>query len=109
MKGKVKNISTGDSIAQDGKKKNDMRKFKCFSCHKFGYYASQNMHMKKGGNEMQPDVATLEKVQMDEFAKTFEQTKFLLVSQTSLGTISDGAWLIDSGATCHMTGSQEVF
>jgi hypothetical protein len=82
-----------------------MRKFKCFACHKFGHYAGQCLHRKKGGNEMQPDVAALEKTQVDEFAKKFEQTKFLLVSQTSLGTISDGAWLIDSGATCHMTGA----
>jgi hypothetical protein len=42
---------------------------------------------------------------MDEFSKKFEQTEFLLVSQTSLGTISDGAWLIDSGAMCHMIGA----
>jgi hypothetical protein len=41
---------------------------------------------------------------MDEFAK-FEQLELLLVSRTSLGTISVSAWLIDSGATCHMTGA----
>ena len=43
------------------------------------------------------------------FTKKFEQKKFRLVSQTSLGTISTSAWLIDSGATCHMTGAQELF
>jgi hypothetical protein len=46
---------------------------------------------------------------VDEFAKKFEQTKFLLVSQTSLGTITASAQLIDSGATCHMTGARELF
>jgi hypothetical protein len=67
------------------------------------------LNKKKGGNEMQPEVVASTKTQMDEFSKKFEQTKFLLVSQTSLGTISVGAWLIDSGATCHMTGAWELF
>jgi hypothetical protein len=43
------------------------------------------------------------KTQVDVFFKKFEQIEFLLVSQTSLGTISADAWLIDSGAMCHMT------
>jgi hypothetical protein len=46
---------------------------------------------------------------MDKFAKKFEQSKFLLVSQTTLGTISTDALLMDSGASCHMTGAREVF
>jgi hypothetical protein len=49
------------------------------------------------------------KAQADEFVKKFQQTKFLLVSRTSLDTISVGAWLIDNGATCHMTGARELF
>jgi hypothetical protein len=32
-------------------KKKDMRKVKCFSCHKFGHYARQCLNKKKGGNE----------------------------------------------------------
>jgi hypothetical protein len=52
---------------------------------------------------MQPEVVVVTKTQMDEFTNKFEQTNFLLVSQTSLGTISAGAWLIDSGVMCHMT------
>jgi hypothetical protein len=35
--------------------------------------------------------------------------EFLLVSHLSSGTISAGAWLLDSGATCHMTGARELF
>jgi hypothetical protein len=103
-KGKFKKISSGESTSQDDKKK-DMRKVKCFACHKFGNYAGKCPNKKKGGNETQLEVVASTKTQMDEFCKKFEQTKFLLVSQTSLGTISVGAWLIDSGATCHMTGA----
>jgi hypothetical protein len=32
-KGKFKNISSGESTSQYGKK--DMRKFKCYACHNF--------------------------------------------------------------------------
>jgi hypothetical protein len=42
---------------------------------------------------------------VDMFCKNFEQTEFLLVSQTSVGIISADARLIDSGATCHITGA----
>jgi hypothetical protein len=86
-----------------------MRKFKFFSCHKFGHYVGQCPNRKKGGNETQPEVVASEKTQMDEIFKKFEHTKFLLVSQTSLETISTCAWLINSGSTCHMTGAQELF
>jgi hypothetical protein len=39
-KGKFKKISSGESTSQEDKKK-DMRKVKCFACHKFGHYAGQ--------------------------------------------------------------------
>jgi hypothetical protein len=107
-KGKVRMNTGGDSSSQAGTGK-DLSKVKCFHCHKKGHYASQCPERKKGGNRMQPEVAASTRAQADEFAKKFEQTKFLLVSQTSLGTISVGAWLIDSGATCHMTGARELF
>jgi hypothetical protein len=63
----------------------------------------------EGGNETQPEVAASTKAQMDEFAEKFEQSEFMLVSQTTSGTISVDAWLIDSGASSHMTGAREVF
>jgi hypothetical protein len=81
-KGKFKKISSGESTAQDGKKKKDMRKFKCFACHKFGHYAGKCPHRKKGGNKTQSEVVVSTKAQVDEFCKKFEQTEFLLVSQT---------------------------
>ena len=48
-KGKVKKHQSGET---SGKK--DMRKFKCFACHQYGYYALQcpNNKKKKGGNGM---------------------------------------------------------
>jgi hypothetical protein len=105
-KGKFKKIASGESTSQDDKKK-DMSKVKCFACHKFGHYAGQCPNKKKGGNGTQQEVVASAKAQVDEFAKKFEN-EFLLVSHLSSGTISVGAWLIDSGATCHMTGARGV-
>jgi hypothetical protein len=44
----------------------------------------------------------------DEFAKRFED-EVCLVSQLSTGTLPASVWLIDSGATCHMTRARELF
>jgi hypothetical protein len=80
-KGKFKKTASGESTSQDDKKR-DMRKVKCFACHKFGHYASQYPNKKKGGNKTQPKVVASAKAQVDEFAKMFEQ-EFLLVSHLS--------------------------
>jgi hypothetical protein len=50
-KGKFKKIASGESTAQDDKKKKDISKVNCFACHKFGHYAGQCPHRKKGRSE----------------------------------------------------------
>jgi hypothetical protein len=37
------------------------------------------------------------------------QREFLLVSALSSTIYGSGTWLVDSGATFHMTGAQELF
>jgi len=105
-KGKFKKFVIGESTSQDNKKI-DMNKVKCFTCHKFGHHAGQCRNKKKGGNEVQPEVATSAKAQVDEFSKKFE-TELLLVSHLSSSTILVDAWLLDNGATCHMTRARFV-
>jgi hypothetical protein len=73
-KGKFKNIDNGELTTQDGKKKKDMRKVKCFACHKFGHYVGKCPHKKKRGNETQSEVVASTKAQVDEFCKKFEHT-----------------------------------
>jgi hypothetical protein len=71
-------VKKGKKIAsEDEKKKKDMRKFKCFACHKFEHYAGQCPNKKKGGNEMQPKVVASTKAQIDKFAKKFEELERL--------------------------------
>jgi hypothetical protein len=94
---------------QDVNKKKDMRKIIFFACHKFGHYAGKCTHMNMRENETQSEVVVSTKTQVDTFCKKFEQTKFLLVSQTSMGIILTDVWLIDNGATWHTKGAQEVF
>jgi hypothetical protein len=50
----------------------------------------------------------LAKAQADEFARKFER-ELLLVSHLSSYNILVGAWLLYSGATCHMIGVRELF
>lgn len=63
---------------------------------------------KKARNRTQAKVVASAKAQVDVFSKKFEE-EFLLISQHYLGTMQVGAWLIDSGATCHMTEACELF
>jgi hypothetical protein len=55
-KGKFKKISSGGLITQDGKKKKDMSKVKCFACHKFGNYVGKCTYKKKVGSKTQSKV-----------------------------------------------------
>ena len=70
-KGNLKKFSNGYFISRDNKKY--MIKVKCYACHNFGHYAGQCTN-KKGGNKMQPEVVVLEKDQMDDFSKKFENS-----------------------------------
>jgi hypothetical protein len=85
------------------RRKKDLSKVKCFACHDYGHYASQCPLRRKGGRRQHASTT-----EVDEVADRL-QREFLLVSTLS-GTVScDGAWLVDSGASCHMTGARELF
>jgi hypothetical protein len=83
--------------------KKDLSKIRCFECHDFGHYASQCPHRRGRGRRKQASTT-----EVDEVADRF-QREILLVSSLS-GTVSSRErWLVDSGASFHMTGARELF
>jgi hypothetical protein len=78
----------------NGEGKKDMRKVKCFSCHKFGHYARQCPNKKK------KQIAA--STEVEEFSTKFDKEFFLIACLSSRTTTPD-TWYIDSGASHHMT------
>jgi hypothetical protein len=81
-----------------GEGKKDMRKVKCFACHKFGHYAGQCPNKKKK--------QTAASAAVEEFSTKFDKEFSLVVCLSTRTTHSD-MWYIDSGASRHMTGVRE--
>jgi hypothetical protein len=81
-----------------GEGKEDMRKFKCFACHKFGHYAGQCPNKKKK--------QTTTSATVEEFSTKFDKEFSLVVCLSTRTTHSD-MWYIDSGASRHMTRVHE--
>jgi hypothetical protein len=81
-----------------GEGKKDMRKFKCFACHKFGHYVGQCPNKKK------KQTTTL--VEVEEFSTKFDK-EFSLIVCLSLRTTTPYTWYIDSGASHHMIAVHE--
>jgi hypothetical protein len=75
-----------------------MRKFDCFSCHKFGHYASQCSNKK--------NKQTTTSTEVEEFSTKFDK-EFSLIVCLSMRTTHTDIWYIDSGASLQMTGVHE--
>jgi hypothetical protein len=85
---------------QKGEGKKDMRKFKCFACHKFGHYVGQCPNKKKK--------QTTTSIDVEDFSHGFEKEYSLLVCLSSRET-STNVWYIDSEASRHIKGDREYF
>ena len=81
-----------------------MTKVKCWHCHEMGHYAVTCPQKKRKGKDQM--VATSTKI--GEFAARFEQ-EFALLAGQSMGGSSTPLWYIDSGASRHMSGVQDMF
>jgi hypothetical protein len=75
-------------------------------CHKYGHYASLCRKKEKGKSQPQ-HVATYKEAQVQVFVEKFEKES-LLVS-CLFGTYFGSSWFVDSGDSCHMAGTCELF
>jgi hypothetical protein len=82
----------------------DINKFHSFACNEYGNYAAQCPNRKEKWVAASSEV--------NEFSEKFEKY-FSLVSIVSSGKNNsfefDGTWMVDSGATSHMTGMLDSF
>jgi hypothetical protein len=98
-----------------GKKKGnygrDLSKVICYCSNRLGHLASQCPERKKKRKEWEGhDIAAT--TTMEDFSSKFDM-EFSLVSLvssvSSVGFVGDSSWIVDSGASCHMTGIWRVF
>jgi hypothetical protein len=86
-----------------------MGKVRCFACQKIGHYASQCPNKK----EEESEVATTTSIEMDAFAKKFDDEFSLVETLFSNNRFAEleesGAWFMDNGSSRHMTGMRSVF
>jgi hypothetical protein len=84
---------------------------RCYCCNQLGHLASQCPERKKKKKELEvPDTAAT--VAMEDFSSKFDKDFSLvtLVSNVDSGGFGgDIRWIVDSGASCHMTGIWQVF
>jgi hypothetical protein len=89
----------------------DINKVRCFACNEYGHYAAQCPN-KKGTKEKEKEKQVAASAEVNDFSEKFEK-EFSLVSIVSSGNNNnfefDRTWMVDSGATSHMTGMLDSF
>jgi hypothetical protein len=85
---------------------NEMRKVRCFACHKSGHYANKCRNKKS-------EVATTSSIEMDAFAEKFDDEFSLVATLSSsdrLVELEDNrSWFVDSGSSHHMMRMSLMF
>jgi hypothetical protein len=89
-----------DKKKSGGEQHRDMRKVKCFACHKLGKYIVQCPNKKKKQVAASTD--------MEDFSSKFDR-EFSLVTCLATCSVSSSVWYIDSGASTHMSGVRGCF
>jgi hypothetical protein len=112
---KTNGVDENVALTAKSKKKRssrrDLSKFRCYCCNQLGHPASRCPERKKKKKEPEgPETAAT--AAMEDFASKYDREFSLvtLVSSVDSGEFaSDIRWIVDSGASCHMTGIWRVF
>jgi hypothetical protein len=105
------------AFAAKGKRKKkgssgkDLSKVRCYCCNQLGHLASQYPEKKKKRKEHEGP-ATTTTTTMEDFLSKFDMEFSLVTLVSSVGSVGfvhDNRWIVDSGASCHMTGIWRIF
>ena len=81
-----------------------MSKVECYSCHKFGHFARDcRQNKKKPKRRFQASAAEAEEEEDEKPKREY----YLISALTDSFSACSTSWLVDNGASSHMTGNHE--
>jgi hypothetical protein len=89
-------------------RKKDLSKVQCYGCHKFGHYKSECPELaKKRKGKHHASTADVNDEEPSKKSKKENSDFFYFSALTGSTNDDDDMWIIDSGASRHMTGDHE--
>ena len=98
-----------------GKMKKDLSKVMCFNYGEMGHFSSRCLmkktrdDKKKKGKQVKQVIDVSTSVEIDALTRRLKEEEFVMISHFLQITIDEDGLYVDSGASKHMTGLQEVF
>ena len=103
------NVSLSAKSKKKGNFESDLSKVKCYCCSELGNLSSQ-FNTKKRKEQEGPKIYST--TTMEDFSSKFDNEFSLVTLVSSVGSGGlgrDFRWIVDSGASCHMTRIWRAF
>jgi hypothetical protein len=101
------NVALTAKSKKKGSSRRDLSKVRCYFCNQLGNLASHCSERKKKKKKEPKGPKTAATTAMEDFASKYDREFSLVTLVFSVGSGGFGAdirWILDSGASCHMTG-----